>query len=177
MTGMRTTAVAMFTTAALLMTATPAHADTYNALDPIGDGEYLDITAFDIRNRERAVVTTVTFDRVRRGDLIIAIDVQHKHKRGYRVVTEYRGPDKEPRNFVLKWNWPARGEGFVRCPKLSVTWDKEADNVRLRIPDNCLGGDQGDISVSYLTEHGADDDWAPQRANGDYKYTPWIAKD
>jgi len=176
MTGIRTTAVATLTTAALLLTGTtPAHAAPYRGGDPTGDGEYLDIGAFTILNRERAVLTAVYFDRVRRGRLIVAIDVQHKHKGGYAVVTKYRGRDKEPTGFVVDRNWPARDRRVIRCPKLSVTWHRVADNVSLRIPDNCLGGDQGDISLSYLTERrAADDDWAPQKANGEIDYTSWI---
>ena len=175
MTGTRTTAIAMLTTAALLMTGTPAQAATYDVTDPTGDGEYLDIIDVHVNNREKAVVTRVGFDRVRRGDLIVAIDVRHKHKGGYRVISEYRGADKEPRSYVLMWNWPARGEGRVRCARLSVMWDKEVDTTRLRVPDKCLGGDHGDVSLSILTERGADDDWAPEDADGNVKYTPWIA--
>jgi len=168
------TAIAMFATAALVATGMPAQAATYTRGDARGDGEYLDITSVHIDNRARSVITTVSFDRVRRGDLIVAIDVQHQHRGGYRIVSEYLGPDQEPRNHVLLQNWPAR-HGHRRCPALSVVWDTAAETATVRAWDNCLGGDHGDVSLSILTERGGDDDWAPEDANGEIAFTRWIA--
>ena len=117
------------------------------------------------------IVVTVSFKRVRRGDLIIGAET--RDEQGIGVVGERR---------------PMRGDHVIqlsdgeRCRRLSLTWDVQADTARLRVPSRCFnGGDYGAIRVFVLTEDSPDTigdvDLAPGRTgNEQVPWTRWIPR-
>ena len=68
-------------------------------------------------------------------------------------------------------------DGEESCRALTVTWDHEADVVKVRLPSRCFReGDYGAVRVKVITEIGSDADFAPKDADGDWRWTDWISR-
>ena len=63
------------------------------------------------------------------------------------------------------------------CRGLTVTWDHEADVVKVRLPSRCFReGDYGAVRVKVITEIGSDADLAPKDADGDWRWTDHVSR-
>jgi hypothetical protein len=152
-----------------------AHAQTRHVDDPAGDGmkgKSLDITGMRISNNDRAIVATFQFVRVPRyGDFGFSLqepgDTAH---RALAVVGSDHSPQRDKNRFV---SVPDRR----KCSGLRVTWDRVADQVRLRIPSRCIRhGHYGDVRADLLAEIGSDADFAPKTPKGHQRWTRWISR-
>lgn len=144
--------------------------------DPAGDayGRGLDITSAQIRNRDSAVVTTVTFVEDVRGDVIVSLEARRGS--GVRVVHEHR-TDRKDRTFVLPGSFTVAASGPV-CKGVSGDWHPRARSVTLRLPSRCLDdGDYGAVRAAVLTEgRQGDTDLAPESSRGMPAATAWIPR-
>jgi hypothetical protein len=128
------------TAASLTTMASPAEAEQLTIADPAGDAQAggLDITGVHIRNRDHAILSTVTFVRDRPGLVIAAVKV----RRGpfLRVVSEHRSSGADSVVLVNR-----RGRE-VPCGGLTSEWDRSAATVQLRLPSRCVNdGNYGAI--------------------------------
>jgi hypothetical protein len=144
-------AIAVVLAATLLGVPASAHARSVVVEDGAGDtiDPGLDITSAAFKNRERAVVVTVTFTRDRRGEVIVAID---RRKRPFvRLVSLHRrhGPDN---TFMITQSSPDA------CHRVSSDWDRANGVLRLRMPAGCLGdGDYPNVDRSSQLRSSAGD--------------------
>lgn len=153
----------------------PAHAERVAIGDEVGDttGTGLDFTGVVLRNRDHAVVARMTFERDRRGEVIVAIRVRG-HGLVARVVSAHRrrGNDRVRLLTADSDNAP--------CEGLRSTWNREAAKMRLRLPSKCLlDGDYGAVRSWFLIEElggGGDVDYAPEQSDGDLRWTNWISR-
>lgn len=154
----------------------PAAAERIVAVDPTGDGEKgstLDIGEIVVRNRDRALVTTVHFGRAALGDLIFLVQARGKAPGEWaHIVNHHRRPEKGDTT------WLATIDGKQPCAGLRVTWDHPADTATLRLPSRCFeDGDYGDVHLRVLTERTVDVDWyAPTPDDDSWRWTPWAAR-
>jgi hypothetical protein len=173
MTTWRTATATAIAAGALLATAGPAQAQRLAVDDVAGDafGDGPDITRVAFSNRDRAVVTRVTFTRDRPGTVIVLIRARHRSAVG--IISEHRrsGPDE---TFCV-----ALDNGEEPCRGVTSEWDRSAAELRLRLPSRSLeDGDYGAVRGWALTEgrrDAADSDYAPER-NGDLAPTDWIPR-
>jgi hypothetical protein len=150
----------------------PANADGVGLSDEAGDasGNGLDFTSVALENKAHAVVTEMSFVEDHRGKVIVGI-----YARGQGMVATVgsfhkREGDDRVVLFV--------GGEKTACDGLTSTWDRDAAELRLRLPAGCLlDGDYTDVRTWFLTEplrDGADVDFAPDTRRGT---TPWVARD
>lgn len=161
---------------AIILSASPAQARQLTVTDPAGDTSTpgLDITSAQVRNRDHAIITTVSFVRDVRGNLIVALTARNGS--GLRVVYERR-PAGTDRTFVLPGSFARTAGSF--CQGVSGEWNARSRSVTLRLPSRCLdGGDYGAVRAAVLTENrgGGDVDFAPEKDNGDIGSTAWIPR-
>lgn len=161
----------------LILAAAPAQAQQVSVTDPAGDssGRGLDITGAQIRNRDSAILSSVSFARDVRGDVIVSLGARHGS--GVRVVYEHR-IDRLDRTYVVAGAFtPARAADSV-CEGASGDWHPRSASVTLRLPSHCLDdGDYGAVRAAVLTEgRGADVDFAPEQDNGNFDFTDWIPR-
>ena len=162
--------------AAVMAVAAPAAAQQRSITDPAGDADNpgLDITGATVHNRDHAVVATVRFTELVRGDLIVSVDP--RGARGVRLVSRYTG-DGPGRTILVAGAFTDRGdfsERPVRCRGLEADWSVEKSTATLRMPARCLHhGRYGAVRFAVLTERGADTDFAPDRRSG---VSGWIAR-
>jgi hypothetical protein len=68
----------------------------------------------------------------------------------------------------------------TECAGLRSTWDREAAEVRIRVPSACLlDGDYGAVRSWFLIEEvggGGDVDYAPEHPEGAGGWTRWVAR-
>ena len=153
----------------------PANAERVAISDGAGDttGAGLDVTDVVLRNRDHAVVSVMTFERDRRGEVIVAVRARG-HGIVARVVSTHR------RRGADRLQLLSRVGEESSCKGLRSTWDREAARMRLRLPSRCLlGGDYGAIRSWFLTEEfggGGDVDYAPEQSDGDLRWTSWISR-
>jgi hypothetical protein len=179
MNSWRTALVATMVSAACLV-ASPASAQQVTVHDASGDAANhgLDITSVRVRNLDHKIVTTVSFARSVRGDLIVSIDP--RRATGIRLVSEYR-PVGHTNNLVVAGAFTDKHQGgktrVVKCKGFHVTWSPDTPTATLRLPAHCLhGGDYGAIRFGVLTERGSDSDYAPQTPSGDLGSSAWIPR-
>jgi len=157
---------------ALVAVATPASAQQVTVVDEARDASApgLDITSGTFRNNDHAVVTSATFTRDRRGDVVIAVKARRGPLVG--IVSRHRGSGAD-NTFLIN-----RGGDKVPCRGLTGDWDRDAATLRLRMPAKCLAdGNYGAVRFFALTERsGADVDYAPEKRNGDIRFTAWTPR-
>jgi hypothetical protein len=154
--------------AALAAVSAPAQAQHITISDPAGDADQpgLDITSAVVANRDRAVVTTITYTHDRPSKVVVAIDPRHLHRNRFEAIKHYRsGPDKS----------------VSLCSGVTSHWNRAKATQRLRLPARCIhAGNYGAVRVWVFTEalHSSRDvDIAPQRRrNGDIRWTNWIPR-
>lgn len=145
----------------------PAQAGTIVIDDRDRDGQHgpsLDFTSVEVANRTHAVVITARFRRVTAGDLAAyVLPVGAARDEQVRLVSSLRA--RRVRSSI------ATQEGVQRCDGLVVTWDREEDTFRARVPARCInGGDYGAVRVRLITEIGSDADLSPGGPRGGW---PW----
>jgi hypothetical protein len=163
--------------ASFALLAAPAFADTGSVKDPVGDnavgpeGPGLDITGARFDNGPQRVTVTVSFDSLRRGDLVVS--VAPRGGGGLRLVSYYR-PGRPARSFVVAGSFDALGRGRIACKGFRVAWNHRAATARLTMPSGCLAhAEYGELRFAVLTEtSGGDTDYAP----GNLGRTRWIAR-
>jgi hypothetical protein len=175
MSWMKRTFVALVTSGtaltALLGIPGPANAEGIAIVDQAGDktGAGLDFTNVSVRNKDQAIVTVMTFKRDRRGEIIVAV-----RARGHGLVA--RVVSAHPRQGADQLRLFTRGNDATPCPGLRSTWDRDAAEMRLRLPSKCLlDGDYGAVRSWFLTEEfggGSDVDFAPDGTG----WTSWISR-
>lgn len=159
---------------ALFAPAVPAQAQRLAVDDAAGDavGAGLDITRVAFSNRDRAVVTRVTFTRDRPGIVLVLIRARHGSAAG--IVSEHRSSGRDETSCVTFENGD---EG--PCRGVTSQWNRSAAELRLRMPSRSLqGGNYGAVRGWVLTELRQDDedsDYAPER-NGDLAPSEWIPR-
>jgi hypothetical protein len=165
------TALVLPVTLLLIAPTTPAQAASVSFNDPTGDGEagaVLDITGGVLRNRDHRIVVETSYARVGRGALIVFL--QARGVEGTIRVVSRHHPAGEDESFLLD-----RASNRLPCPRLTVTWDAEADTSRVKLPSRCFrNGDYGAVRTFLLTEvdGGSDADIAPnQRTRAE-----WVAR-
>ena len=174
MTTWRTATAVAMASVALFATAGPARAQRLAVDDVAGDavGAGLDITRVAFSNRDRAVVTRVTFTRDRPGDVLVLIRARHGSAVG--IVSEHRrrGPDE---TFCVTFHDGDEGP----CRGVTSQWSRSAAELRLRMPSRSLQeGDYGAVrgwAMTELRQDAMDSDYAPER-NGDLAPTGWIPR-
>ena len=155
------------------LVASPATAEQVTATDPAGDGAHgqrLDITSIQVKNRDHAIVTVISFARATRGDLGVRFQTRDDRRREWAVVFtrhRFRGD---------RTSYGQYGE-LQPCRGLTVVWDHEADTARVRLPSRCFReGDYGAVHVKAITELGSDADLAPKNAAGRWVWTPFASR-
>jgi hypothetical protein len=157
--------------AACLTVAAPAQAQSLRFTDPVGDtpGHGMDIVAATIRNGDRGVSTTVWFEQVMRGELIIGL---RSHTGTTTVVSQHR-PQRTDRSFLVT-------DEKSPCRGLRVDWDHAADKATVRVPSRCLDeGNYGALRAFVLTEddrRSGDIDLAPESADREWHWTRRIPR-
>lgn len=138
--------------------AAPAQGDVTVIDDVAGDGQKgrrLDITSVRLANRDRAIVTEVSFVRAAAGDLGIWLHARGTKRRETVLVASIHRPKRGDRNFV------GNLDVETECKGLRVTWDHDADTAVVRLPSKCFeGGDYGAVRTRVITEIGSDADLA-----------------
>jgi hypothetical protein len=169
-------AAGIATIGAVVFAAAPAHAAELTVTDDTGDavGRGLDITSAQVRNRDSAVVATVTFDRNVRGDVIVSLDARNGS--GLRIVHQHRLNSRD-RTFVLPGSFTQEGVDR-RCRAVSGDWRPKAASVTLRLPARCLDeGNYGAVRFAVLTEGGSGDtDFAPDASPQGPDVSGWIPR-
>ena len=136
----------------------------------VSRNEKLDITSIKVANRDHAIVSTVTFVRAVRGDLGIRYWARGEKRRDMALVFNKHRPRGDNTSLLTI-------DGEESCRALTVTWDHEADVVKVRLPSRCFReGDYGAVRVKVITEIGSDADFAPKDADGDWRWTDWISR-
>jgi len=161
-------------TAVLVAAASPAQAQRVTVADAAGDnvGPGLDITSVSIRNRDHAILATLTFTRDRRSEVIVFVKARGGPLVG--VVSEHprQGPDS---TFLIGGD-----ENDPLCRGLRSVWDRSVATVTMRLPSRCLAfGDYGAVRSLILIEtfRGARDvDYAPEKPNGEPAYSDWVPR-
>lgn len=141
--------------------------------DPSGDGEarkLLDITAVDVRNRDHAIRTTVTFRRAGRGDLIFLVQARGEKRGQWAHIVNRHRPRKADETTL------AGGPVDPECSGVSVHWSDQS--ATLSLPSGCFhSGDYGAIHLRVLTEQGAIDvDYYAEPGAATWQWTPWISR-
>jgi hypothetical protein len=160
-------------TTAMMAIAVPAQAQQLTVSDPVGDttARGLDIVGATIHNRDRGIVTNVTFAKDRHGTFIEVFRARNGHF--FALVIEHRRTGPDTIHLI------SRRSGELQCTHMSSTWQRSAARVRLRVPSKCIdGGDYGAIHMWLLSEKrsGADVDMAPTKPNGAIRFTSWIPR-
>ena len=174
MTTWRTAAATALAAGALFATAWPAQAQRLAVDDVAGDavGTGLDITRVAFSNRDRAVVTRLTFRRDKPGTVLVLVRARSGSAVG--IISEHRrsGPDE---TFCVTLDHGKEGP----CRGVTSEWDRSAAELKLRLPSRSLkDGNYGAVRGWALTElrrDAADSDYAPER-NGDLAPTDWIPR-
>lgn len=161
--------------AVLSAVAAPAQAERIKVKDPEGDtydGRRLDITGVEVRNRDHAVVTKVSFVQAGRGDLVLLFQARGDSRRDFARVISHHRPKRGDINVL------DTADGVQTCDGLRVRWDHGADSARVRLPSRCFrGGDYGAVHVRVLTEIVVDQDYyAPSADAENWRWTPWVAR-
>ncbi|WP_134768601.1 hypothetical protein [Nocardioides sp. 1609] len=155
--------------AVVVSTGPSANAGTQIIDDPDRDGQIgaaLDITEVRVANNDRAIVTSIAFREVTGGDLALYYRPAGSARRDV-VLVYSRHRARRDRNELRTV------DGEQECAGLSVTWDRDADTARVRLPASCFhDGSYGDIRVRLITEIGGDADLAPSTPRGGW---PWSA--
>jgi hypothetical protein len=167
--------VALVLAFALVAAPSGAQAQTRHVDDPVGDGlkgRSFDITQMTISNNERAIVARIQVRRLPRyADAGLTLqepgDTAHQI---LAVVYSDHNTRHHKERFVSA---PHRRT----CSGLRVTWDRVADQMRIRIPSRCIRhGDYGDVRARFLAEIGSDADFAPKTPTGHFRWTRWISR-
>lgn len=158
-------------------TTATAQAQSTTILDEAGDtvGPGLDITSVRFRNGENAFEITAAFKRDRPGAVLVW--VKPRNLPGVGVTSKHyrQGPDS------LICCRQISDDGEQQCGGLSSSWNRTAATVRLRIPARCINGGNYDAVHSYVLIEGLDNsirdvDYAPEKPNGDVRFTDWIRR-
>ena len=165
--------IALLLAAVPAAVAGPANAGRTTVSDPVGDGlkgQRLDITSVRVNNRDHAIVTTVAVRRVAAGDFAVVYQARGKKPRKLAAVYSERFPGHHHDSFRTS-------EGKQPCERLKVTWDRDADFLRVRLPSTCFNaGDFGGVRVKVITEIGSDADVAPKDSQGRWRWTAWTSR-
>lgn len=163
----------------LLATGGAARAEQITVHDPVGDdptnGPLLDITGMRVANRDKAIVTNVSFVQAGHGAVVVMLKVRNKTSSEVMSVLSHHRPHRGDVNAV------STRDGLVPCPDLRVMWDHQRDTVRFRLPASCVVLDDYDeIKERVFTELVVDQDFAPQgppKPDADeptWRWTRWI---
>jgi hypothetical protein len=161
----------------LVLACAPAVAETVRVSDPAGDGQdgrVLDITGMTVDNGDFAVQTRVAFRRViAPADLYITYWLRGGHgETGGLVLSRLRVGGVTNRFET--------SDGVIECKRLSADWDAKADIVNISFPSRCLEhGNYGAFRVRVIVEEGSggsDADLAPKDADGNWRWSRWIAR-
>jgi hypothetical protein len=155
------------------LVASPASAEQITVTDPAGDGAHgqrLDITSITVLNRDRAIVTVISFARATRGDLGVRFQTRDDRRREWAAVfTRHR--------FRGDRTWYGQYGEVQMCRRIAVVWNHDTDTVRVRLPSRCFrGGDYGAVHVKVITELGSDADLAPKNVAGKWIWTPFASR-
>lgn len=166
-------ACASLFTLGLLVTAAPAEAQSASVTDASGDTFVagLDITSATLANHDQAFVANISFVVDKPDRVVVAIE--NRAGRRLRVVSEHPLQGEDTTTLLDEQG------NAVRCRGLRGAWDRAAATLALRVPSSCLiGGNYGAVRSWVLTESrsGHDVDYAPQTADGDIAFTPWIPR-
>ena len=158
-------------TLTLVAAPAPANADGVGLSDDAGDaaGNGLDFTSVTLENKDHAVVSEMSFVEDHRGKVVLGVGVRGQGLVA-RVVSFHK---REGDDRVIL----VTGDEKTACDGLASTWDRDAAQLRLRLPSRCLlDGDYTDVRAWFLTEglrDGGDVDSAPDNRRG---WTPWVAR-
>ena len=171
---LKAVALALAVVAGVLGVAGPAQARQVVVSDQAGDTTEpgLDITSATFRNRDRAIVATLTFVRDRPGAVIVGVRARKGPSVGIVSRHHRHGADE-----VFAFS---RRSGGAACSRVTSDWSRARATVTLRLPARCLNkGNYGAVRFFALTEEakgGADVDYAPQQPGGDDARTPWVPR-
>lgn len=151
----------------MAMASVPTHAATIVIDDGDRDGRQgaaLDFTSVEVANRKHGVVIEARFREVVPGDLAVYIlPAASGLEEQVKLFSSLRA--RKVTNSV------ADLRGVRRCQGLRVSWDREDDTFRARLPARCInGGKYGAVRVRLITEIGADADLSP---DGPRNSWPW----
>jgi len=169
----RTTA--LFLVGCAVLWSAPAFAQSLKVSDPSGDGLHgsrLDITAVKVANRDHAIVTTISLERVGHGHVAVWIQARGDSPHSAVAVVGYHRARGDKSQLLT-------AAGIQECDGLRVRWEEATDRVRARMPSRCLAdGDYGAVRVRTITEiNGGDDaDLAPNGPAGRWFWTEWISR-
>lgn len=173
--------IAVLVALLVLLATGAARAEQITVHDPVGDdptlGPVLDITRLQVADRDRAIVTKVSFVTAGRGFFMVMLKVRDDTSTEVMAVSSDHRPGRGDVNRVLTT------DGVQPCPRLRVAWDHERDTVRVRLPASCVVlSDHGSVKAKVFTEITVDQDFAPQgppKPHADeptWRWTRWIER-